>query len=109
MQSGGVPGSRRTARDRVGTGGLSHRFRTVHRWASLCFVIAVPLLLLNPGALWSGVLGVGALLVLLVTGLQMDARHYLARRRRRGQSRDRSAASLPRDASPAAASEHAVG
>lgn len=69
---------------------LNRWARVVHRWASLAFVVALPLVLVTGGTGPSGALAVVALAVLLLTGLQMSGRHYLGRwkRARRRRSRD---------------------
>jgi hypothetical protein len=64
--------------------------RTVHRWSSLGFTIAVPLLFVAQDSPVTAALAVVTIVVLLLTGVQMSGRHYLVRWRRRRNRRDAS-------------------
>jgi hypothetical protein len=63
--------------------------RTVHRWSSLGFTIAVPLLFAAQDSPVTAAQAVVTIVVLLLTGVQMSGRHYLIRWRRRRNRRDR--------------------
>ena len=62
--------------------------RTLHRWSSLGFAAAVPLLVVAQDSPLTTVLAVVTIVVLLLTGVQMSGRHYLIRWRRRRNRRD---------------------
>ena len=59
--------------------------RQVHRWLSIAFTVAVAInlvaLALSKSALWIGLLALGPLILLLMTGLYMFALPYAVRRR----------------------------
>jgi hypothetical protein len=73
---------------------LNRGIRITHRWVSLAFIGTLPLLLIfRDAAIVSG-LAIGALVLLLLTGLQMSSGHYL-RRWRRGRIRRGASAPSP--------------
>ncbi len=72
--------------------------RTVHRWSSLGFTIAVPLLFVAQDSPVTAALAVVTIVVLLLTGVQMSGRHYLIRWRRRRNRRDRARSQPSRSA-----------
>lgn len=62
----------------------------MHRWASIAFVVVLPFALILQESIVFGVLATAAIAVSLVTGLQMNGRHYLTRWRRRSARATRS-------------------
>ena len=67
---------------------LDQTVRVVHRWVSILFTLGVIANILamqaGPPPAWVGLLALGPLIVLLLTGLYLFALPYLVRRRRGG-------------------------
>jgi hypothetical protein len=69
--------------------------RIVHRWLAVPFLTAIGILIVgsiqqgenfvSPG--WLGVLGIGSILLLALTGTVMFVQHYLAKWRRAARSK----------------------
>lgn len=73
---------------------LNRGIRTAHRWTSLGFAGSIPLLLLFEDNATITAIPIAALVVMLLTGLQMSIRHYLTRWRR-SRSRAQAHGSAP--------------
>lgn len=69
--------------------------RSLHRWTSIVFLVVVPTALVLQDSTAVGVVGITAVVVLLLTGLQMNGRHYRARWRRRQARTGHSDVSTP--------------
>ena len=63
---------------------MSHSLRHFHRWTSIVFTVAVIINLvavaMKQQATWIGLLALFPLILLMITGLYMFAKPYLARR-----------------------------
>ena len=85
---------------------LNKWIRVIHRWLAIPFLTAIVILIISTiqqgenfvSPPWLGVLGIGALLSLALTGLYMFLQHYISKWRRAARikpSRTVGDASLP--------------